>query len=65
MNLTARIPETRLLIARGSYGGEYLEEKAPSRLYRMALKPTKSPYNFSKTKRRRKIAKLSRKANRK
>mgnify|MGYP007066311288 CR=1 FL=1 len=65
MNLTERIPLTRKRIKAGILGGFYEAEKLPSRLWRMATNPTKSPFDFAKAKKRRKMVKASRRKNRK
>jgi len=62
--LTNRIPEVRVQIKAAELLGKYETPKRPSRLYRMAVNPTRKPYDYKKTKKRRKIAKQSRKVNR-
>jgi len=64
MNLTERIPLTRKRIKAGILGAFYEAEKMPSRLYRLAVRPTKSPFDFRKAKKARKVAKASRRKNR-
>ena len=64
-NLTNRIPLTRKRIKAAMLSGYQEPETNPSKLYRMAMRPTKSPYDFKKEKKRRKIAKASRRRNRK
>jgi len=64
MNLSERIPEVRAMIAKAEILGKYEAPKRPSKLYRMAVNPTGKPYDYRKAKKRRKIAKRSRKINR-
>jgi len=64
MNLSERIPEVRAMIRAAELLGKYEAPLRPSKLYRMAVSPTRKPYDFKKAKVRRKIAKQSRKANR-
>ena len=63
MNLTEQIPETRKKIKLTELGDDYEPPINPSKLYRMAGRPTKSPYDFKKIKKRRKMAKESKKKN--
>jgi len=63
--LTNRIPEVRQMIAVATLQGKYEPPVRPSKLYRMATNPTRKPYSFKRAKKRRKMAKASRKINRK
>lgn len=53
----------KLAIARARTG-QYEDPIRPCRAFRMAISPTKSPYDYVRKKKRRKIAKKSRKINR-
>jgi hypothetical protein len=63
--LTNRIPEVRRMIAMAELQGKYEAPIRPSKLYRMATNPTRKPYDFKRAKARRKMAKQSRRINRK
>jgi len=63
--LTNRIPEVRRMIATANLQGKHEAPIRPSKLYRMAVRPTQKPYDFKKAKARRKMAKQSRRINRK
>ena len=58
MNPSERVPEIR---AKMKIDDE--PYKKPSKVHRMAMRPTKSPYDFKKAKKRRKMAKASKKKN--
>lgn len=61
---SGRVPKIRRWSMLMSMMGQMDMPLRPSRIYRLAMNPTKSPYNFVKVKRRRKIAAASRKRNR-